>query len=255
MSPEEFENVPWRLGWKHEYYSGKLHMTHSQTAVVHFRLSLAPRPDEPAAAIQPIKPEDRAAVLALYRLAFREAPEFADLDRRQFFDLAARNVDRFFAEAVQPWFDASCLVREERRLLAAAFIVIDEGEPVLQPLFVRPALQRRGWGTRLMNQVVNRLRAAGATHLNSHCHLANSVSEAWHRRFGFEEIPDEWVLAHRARFYLHEQRRRDRLGEWAPGERDDWVRQTEYWDGEWKRLREMNRRAFEATVLQVRGWP
>ena len=252
MSWEEFEDHPWQLGWKHEYYGGRLHATPSKTAIINLALPLSPRPESDQARIEPVQPGDRPALIALYRLAFRDAPEFADLDRRSFFDLATKNVDRFLSQSDQPWIKAASVLRQGKRLLAAAFIVPDGIHPLLQPLFVRPAYHRQGCATVLMNHVVNRLIFLGATTLLSQCHLANRVSEAWHRRFGFEEIPDEWVAAHRARFYQHELERRDRLGQWVDGEREGWAQQTIFWNKEWKRLWA---KSHETVSFQVRGWP
>src|SRR5687767_8880848 len=120
MSIEEFHDFPWRLGWKHEYYGGKLHATVASTAILYFRLPLTPRPEKSGVALRPVCAKDRAGLIALYRLAFADAPEFIDLDRRRFFDQATDNIDRYFREPDQRWHGASCLAAEGRRILAAA---------------------------------------------------------------------------------------------------------------------------------------
>lgn len=242
MSFVEFENQPWRLGWKHEYYDGKMHLTPSPTAVVYFRLGLKPRPQAPDGTVRPIRPGDVEALIALYREAFVDAPEFADWDEEEYARRTAENVRAFVDDSAEPWRHVSCLLEEAGQALAAAFIV-DEGRgPVLQPVFVKPTLHRRSLASKVMDAVVNGLHAAGVTTLLSYCHLANAVSDAWHRRYGFEEIPDEWSAAHRARYFAHELDRRDRLGQWTGGEREEWRTLADYWMLEWTRLRALKQR-------------
>src|SRR5438477_8636215 len=77
MSFAAFQRLPRRLGWKHEYYGGKAHLTPSKMAV-HLLLDLAPRPAERRPGIRPVTPADAEALREPFLAAFALAPEYAD---------------------------------------------------------------------------------------------------------------------------------------------------------------------------------
>ena len=73
---------------------------------------------------------------------------------------------------------------------AAAIVKTTPKRAVLDCLWVRPEYHRRGWATALVTDAVNALAADGATVLRSRALLANPESQAWHRAFGFRQLPD-----------------------------------------------------------------
>jgi GNAT superfamily N-acetyltransferase len=247
MSLKEYHDFPWRIGCKHEYYGGKIHVRPSNTMIVTLRHTLRARtPNITSHHIRPVEEKDARGLIALYRLAFRDAPEFAGWPLRIFSKTARENVQTFLVDDKQPWFSAAHLMKERNRILAAAFILETRIGPIVQPLFVRPSHQRQGLATTLMHHVENRLLQPGAEHLYSHCHLANQPSLAWHYRYGFEELPDEWIAAHRYRYYAHELQRRQRLREISEQEAQELKRQKKLWKAEWARLEAIAKQDFWA---------
>jgi len=251
MSLEEFHDFPRRLGWKHEYYGGKIHVTPAETAVVTLRLTLAPRPADAADPVRTVTSDDCAKLIALFELAFCNAVEYAELTAAGFRAQAEKSMCAFLAAAEQPWLAASCLWKEDHRCLGAAFIKPYRHGPILEPLMVRTSHQRRGLATRLMNHVVNKLLQMGATHLYSHCHLSNAGSLAWHERFGFEVLPDEWIASHRAFYYREELKRRERLKDLTDEHRAELKRQANIWEAERQRLEDLSRTDFAAAHPMV----
>ncbi len=236
MNWQEYENFPWRLGWKHEYYGGEIHVTPSKVAIVTWKLVLQPRPDQNVSRFRPVEAKDQKFLAALFRLAFRDTVDYAGYPHQVFSQQAAKNIADYFTTGENPWASASCWVREANQAIAAALIRAAKQGPLLQPLFVRPAQQRQGWGTAVMKHVVNQLRQLGATHLYSHTHLGNPASMAWHQRFGFTEMPDEWVASHRAQYYGNELERHQRLADLSSEEEARLAEQANYWAREWNRL-------------------
>ncbi len=244
MSWEEFEDFPHRLGWKHEYYGGSIHLTPSKTAVVTFLLELFPRPEPDAKGMRPVCSSDEAALVDLFMDAFTDAIEYADYPKTSLRQAASRSVQGFFAAKPDKRTSASRLMKRKGEVTAAALVVAGRKGPLLQPLFVSRARQRGGIATALMNAVVNALLAAGETSLYSHCHLGNEPSMAWHARFGFLELPDAWIAGARYRHYGYELERHQRLGDLSVEQLATLTQQVDHWNAEWRRLTELERQEF-----------
>jgi ribosomal protein S18 acetylase RimI-like enzyme len=56
-----------------------------------------------------------------------------------------------------------------------------------------PRLQGQGWGRRLVDTLVERLRAAGSTGLHLGVATANTGAQAFYRAVGFTELADDGV--------------------------------------------------------------
>jgi GNAT superfamily N-acetyltransferase len=244
MTLQRFHDFPWQLGYKHEYFGGMIHVTPATSALVTLRLKVrACTPPELPYAVRPVEAMDQRGLIALYRLAFRNSPEYADWPVKYFREQTRKNVEVHLTTN-QAWFCATRVVCEKSRFLAAIFIEATALGPIVQPIIVRPSHQRQGLGTVLLQHAEHHLRELGASHLYSHCHLANPRSLAWHLRQGFKELPDVWVAAHRYRFYLHELERRRRLRE---GSEADWQtlrEQRDWWKKEWARLEAIEKKDY-----------
>jgi GNAT superfamily N-acetyltransferase len=243
---QEFEDFPQRLGWKHEYDGEAIHVTPSKITFVALRLALSERAVPAAPHVRPACPEDAPGLTELFQDAFTGAVEFAGYPPRRLREEALAVVHAHFREARNPFRHLSGVIEENGRLCAAALLKQGRQGPRLEPLFVRPRCQRRGLATVLIGHVVNCLLAAGETCLSSFCHLGNGPSLAWHLRFGFRELPDLWVVSHRAQFYATELVRRERLKELTPAQREELVRQRDYWLAERERLRLLEKQDFAA---------
>jgi GNAT superfamily N-acetyltransferase len=206
MSFASFERLPYRLGWKHEYYGGKAHITPSYLTV-QFLLELTPRQGIDRRGIRPVTPQDAEALVEPFLAAFALAPEYADYPAARFRQTAAEYLAGFFGDVRGRWSPASVVAQVGRRMVGAALAKSRPQDPLLDCIFVRPEYARHGWATALTDRVVQGLRAQGETQLRSYVLLANAPSLAWHQGYGFRELPDLWVASHRARVYSYELER------------------------------------------------
>lgn len=255
-SPDDRDRFPHRLGWKNEYYGGKVHITPAHTAIVSMRLELARQEEDAdrAAFLRPVHNEDEIPLIRLFQAAFRLSVEYADYSHRALRKEAARSIHGFFGQDRAGWPSASRVAVVEGRILAAAMVAAGSKNPILQPLFVHPRHQHQGWATALMKAVVNRLLDLGGVRLYSRCHLGNAPSLQWHAKFGFEELPDVWVAAHRARHYHCEMQRHERLGDLECEELNRLRQEEQWWWDEWRRLIALEKEDYAAVHPMMRDW-
>jgi hypothetical protein len=76
--------------------------------------------------------------------------------------------------------------------------------------------------------------------------VANAPSVAWHRNFGFQELPDLHVALHRHRVFHLEHERQRRLGRASPGKLNHLATRTAYWHREVERLQALEKEDFWA---------
>lgn len=252
----ERDRIPHRLGWKNEYYDGYVHITPAHTAIVSLCLELKPQEQDARRGVflRPPKPEDEIPLIRLFQICFKRSVEYAGYPHRALRKEAAHSIHGFFERDRIGWPSASRVVEWEGKVIAAALIVAGNASPVLQPLFVHPKYQYQGWGTTVMQAVVNRLLEIGCVRLYSRCHLGNAPSLKWHAKFGFVELPDVWVAAHRARHYQYEAERHTRLGD-LPEEALNKLRQEEdWWWDEWRRLIALEEENYSAAHPMMDKW-
>jgi predicted N-acetyltransferase YhbS len=214
MPVEEFEHMEHRLGWKHEYWDGAAQLSPQETAVVSLQRpvgasGLSHPPFREGEQLRPVQAEDEAGLAELFIVAFDDAVEFAgwpeDVFRKDSYD----SIASFFGNATSRRHhgrspgrrDASFVCALGEQLLAAVLVRSIRRGPILEPIMVQPAQQRRGLGTALLCLTLEALNAAGESTLYSRCHLGNPASLAWHKKSGFQEIPDYFSAAHRWRHY------------------------------------------------------
>ena len=237
MPFEEFQQLPHRLGWRHEYYGGKAHITPGPTLVT-FVLPLEPRPVQACPGIRPLSEKDLQALHFPFMDAFRLAPEYADYTLDEFRQRTAQYLHGFFGTARGEWSPVSVVVEVQGRIVGAAMVKQRRNGPLLDCLFVCPDLARQGLGTALVNRIVEELRQGGEAQLVSYAMLANDASIAWHHRFGFREIPDFFVSSLRHRFFFHELERHRHLGDLSLAELAALEETVARYEAEVERLRQ-----------------
>jgi len=94
---EEFRTFPMRLGFKHEYYGGKVHQTPNHSASVVLQITLSRRPTPARWRVRPIDDADRPALIEVYEQAFRGYIYFADYTDAMFRKEAREAVNGFLA--------------------------------------------------------------------------------------------------------------------------------------------------------------
>lgn len=239
MPVDDFHTMRHRLGWKHEYWDGAARLSPSHIAVTTFSRPLsqrsAPQPClETDYEIQPVTPAGEDAIVDLYVRAFESAVEFAGYSDDLYRDTLKIDVARFFEGTLQrnhnrAAVEHSYVVRHTSGIVAALLVRIKGETPCIEPVMVDPGCQRRGLGTALLNRTVESLHAVGFSTIQSHCHLANKSSLAWHRKNGFEESPNHLAACH-----YHEHYRRLAIHHHAAGRSAEAAKMeglAHYWSG------------------------
>jgi RimJ/RimL family protein N-acetyltransferase len=233
MPFEEWDLLPYQLGWKYEYWDGCAHITpNHQTAVT--TATVTPRPVHPPCTIRHLLLEDEVPLLAVYLEAFADNQAFCDYTDEQFHDAARRDLSESFTGRRAPLLVASRVgVATEivgEQLVGAALLSRDqEYGPVLDLLFIKSQWQRRGLATALVASAMNALHQVGEGTLTSCYQLANPASQAWHRACGFVERPD---LRYAQAYYRRAQQelfRREQYGKLTAAKRVALHADVQYW--------------------------
>jgi GNAT superfamily N-acetyltransferase len=122
-----------------------------------------------------------------------------------------QNIFRRTARHVSPNFPASCFRRSSLSCR-------------------RRRWQRHGLGTALVSAVMNELADLGEQTLGSAYNVANTPSIAWHRKLGFEEVPDLFLARARGAVARHELKRRERIGGLTEQEQRALEAEVTHWD-------------------------
>jgi GNAT superfamily N-acetyltransferase len=204
MPFDEFERtVPVRPGWKREYYDDEAHVRPGWLMVV-FETWLTPVEPGAAPGVRAVREADRPLLRDLFLDAFRVAPEYADDPDEVYPANADRYLNGFFGNARGEWSTASRVLVEDGVAVAAAAIKIGKRWPILDCLMVRPRRFRQGLGTAVAAASLAALAADGHPRIRSAAKLANAESIAWHRAFGFAELPCQMVAESRWRCAANE---------------------------------------------------
>lgn len=208
MKFETFERtVPFRPGWKREYYDGKVHLRPSWVTI-DYSLKLTQRPERPTHGLRMCEATDRAQLIDAFIDSFCYAPEYACDSMKSYRKKAAEYVDGYFGSVRGERSPCSTVLEIEGQIVAAALVKLRPTlPPLLDCLFVRPACFRRGYATIVAARAVNRLVAHGQPILRSGAMLANEASIAWHRSFGFLERPEYFLAQSRYFNAIHERGR------------------------------------------------
>jgi GNAT superfamily N-acetyltransferase len=214
MRFEDWELLPYQPGWKYEYWGGCAHITpNHQTAVT--VAPVTPRQVTAPCVIRPVCSDDEAPLLAVYLAAFAENQAFCDCTDAQMLDAARRDLRESFTGRRAPLLAAARVAvatdTPDASRVGAALLSRDrEYGPVLDLLFIHPTWHRRGLATALVASAMNALYQAAEQTLTSVYQLANPNSQAWHRAFGFVELPDlryaqAYYRCARQELFRHEQ--------------------------------------------------
>lgn len=259
MSFEEFERMPRELGWKYEYWDGAAHISPGHQVVV-ATVPTAPRSESSPCAIRPLEPADEAPLVAAYVRAFGGTIEYCGWQPGKIVESARESVGRYLAEKRgQPHAASRVAVAvepgEREETVVGATLLLDGGPELAQldMLFSVPEWHQRGLATAMVGSAVNALHAAGIGTLESAYVLGNAPSRAWHRKFGFSELPDLTLARHYWRYFAEECRRLESLGESSPDEMAELARLKDYWREEAKRLEKIaDEEGFEAVMPFLR---
>jgi GNAT superfamily N-acetyltransferase len=261
MSFEEFQRVPFRLGWKQEYLNGCLIETPRQ-AVVHATLPIRARPAGRPIPIRPAAISDERELLPSFMAAFRNAFEYCDCSRGLFVQSARESLHRFFQQPTSRWAPCSRVAlgapatRRSARPIGAALVTTQDNDwAFLDMVFVIPSCQRRGTATALAAAALDALQELGGCGLlASRYLLGNEASRAWHHAFGFADEPDLFLTQLYLRAARHELSRLRESGQLTPEVECRLESDRIHWQAEANRLEGLLRGGPETESDPWRKW-
>lgn len=249
MSFTTFERtIPYRPGWKREYYDGKAHVRPSWISVQYI-LTLRPRIETKCSGLRPLRAVDFHRLEDAFFDAFRYAPEYADYSLLAYRKKPSTFLNGFFGDVRGTPSPASTVIVRDRQIAAAALIKerVDR-PPLLDCLFVRPAYFRQGLATAVVSSAVNQLLEAGANELRSSAMLANTASLCWHTDFGFEEVPHLFVAQARYFSTIFERDRLREIGKLSEAEAEKYEKMVA---AAWEQLQRVDALPIESKLNHI----
>ncbi len=234
MSSDEFHTMPWKLGWKHEYWDGAAHISPSHTAIATVKVTVGPRLVKPPCPLRPVTVEDILLLQPAYLDAFTDTIDHCDYTVEQIVEAAARNLQSYFAGKRGAPLAVSQIAlapdqAEPTAIGVANVVEKGNGAAFLDLLFVAPAWQGRGVATALVGAILNELHARQKPTLTSRYMLGNAASRAWHQRFGFTEEVDLFLIRHYYYHAQHEWERHEALGDLDEARLNKLAEQRDRW--------------------------
>lgn len=201
--------MPWKFGWKHEYFGGEAHITPRHDHVhVRFDGEVSPSELPKGLRMRPPIPADAPDLIEAFIETFEDGVEFCDWTEDMINTHARTSITEYFDGRRGEPMEVSSVALEGDSIVGAALLCRRDGEPVLDLLMVRPGFRRRGIARAIVGEAIEKLRERGeGEKLRSAHHAANEESTQWHRAFGFEEEPDIFLARMRRMFYIHESSR------------------------------------------------
>jgi GNAT superfamily N-acetyltransferase len=224
MSIDAFRELVWEPGWKYEYWDGCAHVTPREHAV-RVTLDLATPGSSARTGLRPPTPADAPRLLSAYLRSFADNIEYCDWEPRAVRRHAREVICGYLqGKRGEPLLGASRIAPlrpgRSRSLAGAALVVASgEGRACLDLLFVIPSERRGGLASAMVAGAAEALRGAGYGTLESAYVLGNGASEAWHRRFGFQEETDLLTARLRLLHARQELERQERAGSLNRAER------------------------------------
>jgi RimJ/RimL family protein N-acetyltransferase len=217
MGLEEYERIPYRPGWKHEYWDGRLRLSPNH------RVSVYSRTTTDAPALNGTNLERRFLLdlepkvfISVFTASFANTIDFVDQSSMKVRAFAKKFWDQLDAGARGTIHPASLAFvspgRKPRVLSLLIFVERDPGEALLDCVFTRPEWRGDGLATELLALAVSMLFETGIHTIWSGVFEGNLESRAWHERNGFTlatDLMQTTFMVHRLR---HEQHRLEILG-------------------------------------------
>jgi GNAT superfamily N-acetyltransferase len=214
--------------------------------------------------IVPVDPVLKEQMIEIFLEAFEDSVEFCDWSLDSFHTHVRKNINNYFQGVRGKPHPVSRMALEPNstRLIGLALFVENKAEsfrsglscrncmggfpahiaplPTMETtqaqerveldlLLVKPSHQRMGIATQMVASAINSLDEDGINELRSGYHICNEGSRAWHRKLGFEDIPEYLYCRFQYSWYRHEIWRREELGqidrlEELKTEKDRWER-------------------------------
>jgi GNAT superfamily N-acetyltransferase len=217
MGLEEYERIPHRPGWKHEYWNGRLRLSPNH------RVSVYSRTTNDSTDTNGTNLETRflldlepKAFTSAFTVSFAGTMDFVDqssIEVRAFAKKFWNQLTTGVRGAVHPASLAFVSPGRKPRVLSLLiFVERDPGEVLLDCVFTRPEWQGDGLATELLALALPKLLETGTQTIWSGVFDGNLESRAWHERNGFSlatDLMQTTSMVHRLR---HEQHRLELLG-------------------------------------------
>lgn len=209
-----------------------------------------------------LKPADRTVepqLIAAYLAAFHDTIEYCDWELEKITDSAKTTIRNFFAgKRGNPLLVSRLAVDTqsgvEHLIGAALFVEKENGQPLLDILFVLSKWQRQGLATTLVSAAINELDNTGVKTLESRYMLGNEASQTWHQTFGFVEEPDLFLARLSYRHAEHELWHREKIGNLAKIDRQILVSEVQCWKSQVNELEAIaEQKGMEAVYPLLRG--
>jgi GNAT superfamily N-acetyltransferase len=217
MGFDEYERIPHRPGWKHEYWDGRLRLSPNHRVSVYSR-STCDFPATNGTNLETrflIDLEPRAFTSA-FTVSFANTIDFVDQSSVKVRAFAKKFWNQLGTGARGEIHPASLAFvspgRKPRVLSLLIFVARDPGEVLLDCVFTRPEWQGDGLATELLALALPKLLETGIDTVWSGVFDGNLESRAWHERNGFTlatDLMQTTSMVHRLR---HEQHRLKILG-------------------------------------------
>lgn len=242
MDIEAYHRLPWKLGWKYEYWNGQVHIT-PRYNIVKVSIEITPRPVNSPFRIRAVENDDEPELTRVYLEAFGDTIEYCDWESEKIADSARDAIQNYFPGKRGIPLPASRVAIHqhtetgEEALVGAALIVEDRpGVALLDILFISPAYQRQGVATALVSVVMNVLYDAGFQLLESRYMLGNDPSLVWHRNFGFQVEPDLFLARLYRHYARHELELHELIGDLTSAQHERLLAKIRYWDDQVKNM-------------------
>ena len=255
MTWEEFEQMPRKLGWKHEYWDGQAHFSPRWQSVT-VTCPVQRRPVQTSCTVRPVAESDEPQLVTAYVEAFGDSFDFCDWDLEKIQAAAKDDMRRMLSGQRGCLLPASRIAidgqstYEEEKIIGAALITQSEGQrPLLDILLVVPQWHGKGIATALVAAASNDLHANGVKILESRYLLGNVESRAWHQKFGFMEEPDLMLARTYYHYAQHELGRREKIGGFLEGEQEKLIAERDYWESRVEELEQISQQLGMEAVL------
>ena len=157
-------------------------------ARVWMRLELKRQDLEDSLPIRGIEEEDTAALAELTLAAYQGTIDYEGETLAE----AQAEIEKVFASRYGPLIpEASTVVEEEGRLLAACFVTLYEERPFVVFMMTHPEHKGRGLGTQLLQTSIDALLDRGHAELDLVVTDGNTPAQRVYEKLGFEVVMDD----------------------------------------------------------------